>query len=159
MFREIISKFMGGRGFSPKTGALRREQILRIQAPCGGSKFSEFRPPCGGSKPPPYSIIADISPFRGITPALPYKMYFVRMERSYRSAITQQNIKLVILNEVKNLNHKRKYTHKRFFAERRRMTTGQGNGQTALYKNTHGCGFILLPPCHALAATVRRLNS
>ncbi len=44
--------------------------------------------PCGGSKPPPYSIITDISPNRGITPALPAgTRQPYRRERSYRSEI------------------------------------------------------------------------
>ena len=43
-----------------------------MQTPCGGSKILRIRVPCGGSKPPPYSIITDISPNRGITP--PYSM-------------------------------------------------------------------------------------
>ena len=38
--------------------------FLRKRAPCGGSKFSEFRHP--------FVCFANISPFRGITPALLY---------------------------------------------------------------------------------------
>ena len=42
------------------------------QQPCGGGKILRIRAPCGGGKPPPYFIITDISPIRGITP--PYRI-------------------------------------------------------------------------------------
>ena len=45
------------RSFSPPRGGI-----------SGGSKILRIRAPCGGGKPPPYSIITDISPNRGISP-------------------------------------------------------------------------------------------
>ena len=39
--------------------------------PYGGDKILRIRALCGGGKPPPYFIITDISPNRGITPPYP----------------------------------------------------------------------------------------
>ena len=54
--------------------------------PCGGSKILRIRALCGGSKPPPYFIITDISPNRGISPTYPNPVF-----RSFKNTPTTPN--------------------------------------------------------------------
>ncbi len=125
--------------------------------PRGGGKILRIRAPCGGSKPPPYSIITDISPNRGITPALPCKLYFVRVGAIHESPFVFPPLRegsisggskpppytnpvfrsfqkhphkpqFVILSEAKDLqSHKINPSGTRFFAERLRMTIRRAN--------------------------------
>ena len=81
LFRKITSKSTGGRGnpplqrgaeMSPPTLTLQFVRSVIQSKSRGGSKILRIRALCGGSKPPPYFIITDISPIRGITP--PYRI-------------------------------------------------------------------------------------